>query len=66
MRFPEYEERKRDLLDDYSASEWLKRQIVIAESRDILDMLNDIEVLQELLMVKWNEAVEAIKGKKTV
>lgn len=66
MTFPEYEERKRDLLDDYSASEWLKRQIMVAENRDILDMLNDIEELQGLLMVKWNEAVEAIKGKKTV
>ena len=61
IKFPDYEKRKRELLYENSSSEWLKLQIVIAENRDILDMLNDIEALEGLLMIKLNEAVVALK-----
>lgn len=63
IKFPEYEAKRLELFNDASTSDWLKRQIVIADNRDILDVLNDIEVLQGLMMVKWNEAVEQMKDK---
>jgi len=57
----QYKDKAVEILESKSASHWLKKQIIIAESRNILDMLNDIEALQVVIMLKWEEAVEKIK-----
>jgi hypothetical protein len=57
-----YRDKAVEILESASASHWLKKQVVIAENRDILDMLNDIEALQSLLMLKWDEAVLRMRG----
>lgn len=62
MKLENYEARKRELMSDVSVSDYLKRQIVIAENRDILDMLNDVELLRDLLKSKFEEAVSVMRG----
>lgn len=62
MKSEAYEEKKRDLLEDIDLSDWLKQQIMVAEGRDMVDMLRDVEVLEELLLIKWNESVERINA----
>lgn len=59
----EYRKRVSGLLEDKSASEWIKRTIIVLNGRDIVDALNELEVLQELLMLKFEEAVVEMRAK---
>jgi hypothetical protein len=44
------------ILKDGSSSYWLKEAIRRLDNADIVDALNDIECLQELLVLKFDEA----------
>ncbi len=65
MKASKFREKCIEILEDKSASDWIKRQIVIANNRDVIDMLNEIEVLQDLLMLKFDEAVEHFRKEKS-
>jgi hypothetical protein len=56
---PTYEQKSKELLNDFTTSDWLKDAIRKVHDRDILDSLNDIEVLQDLLILRWHDAVKA-------
>lgn len=59
-----YISKKADILSDIGVSEWAKRAIMELGNRDILDALNDLELLQNTLMLKWYEAVRSLKAQK--
>jgi hypothetical protein len=45
-------EREIKIINDPSASFWLKKQITALQNRDIVDGLNDAEILVEILKEK--------------
>jgi hypothetical protein len=51
-----YVDKAKEILRDGSTSYWLKDAIRTLNNRDVIDALNDIEVLQELLVMKFDEA----------
>jgi hypothetical protein len=51
-----YKQKALMILKDGSSSYWLKEAIRRLDNADIVDALNDIECLQELLVLKFDEA----------
>ncbi len=51
-----YEQKVSEILKDASTSEWLKEAIIRLHNRDIFDVLNDIEVMQELFLLRFEDA----------
>ena len=59
-----FREAVQKLLADEGASSWVKLAIQRLNDRDVVDALNDLEVLQDLLMLKFDEALIAVRSKK--
>lgn len=52
----------RKTLADPSASYWIKGAIKDMESRDVVDMLNDAELLVRLVQARLDETIELAKA----
>ena len=52
-----YKEKVNLLLNDKATSNWLKKELRLIDGRDVLDYLNDIEMLHNLLTLKFNAMV---------
>ena len=50
------------ILEDPSASRWLKEQINITSERDIVDAMSDAEALLMVLHARWNTMTEQFKS----
>ena len=50
-----YDEITRDIQASLSASFWVKQAFKDLGERDVVDALNDVELLKDVLMVKWRE-----------
>ena len=48
-----YTKNEKAILDDPSASFWLKARIKEVSERDPVDVLNDIEVLESLIKARF-------------
>ncbi len=60
-----YVERAGMLLEDCSSSDWLKRAVVeLLDNCDVLDALNDVEMLESLLLEKFEEMRAADKARR--
>ena len=47
---------EKELMDDFSVSDWLKSQIIVTKSRDPLDALRDAALLVQVLEQRCLEA----------
>ena len=59
-----YEEEKKLLLKDASTSDWLKEAIVKLNNCDVLDVLNELECLTELFLLRFEEVKVAWEADK--
>lgn len=50
--------RESEIHADPSTSRWLKSSIEALESRDIVDMLNDIDILQQLAQQRYQSITD--------
>lgn len=50
-----YKQIAKDILADYSASIWIKNAIIGLECRDIVDVLNDLDLLRKIYLKKSKE-----------
>lgn len=53
---------EEQIINDPAASFWLKEQIKDSSNRDILDVLNDVDILRSILTLRH----EAIKVSKSI
>lgn len=44
------------ILDDESSSKWIKENVMRLHNRDVVDVLNELEVLTELFVTRFDEA----------
>lgn len=51
----------RGVLNDPTASYWLKKQVMEILSRDPVDVLNDLEVLREVAQFRLDEVIDKHK-----
>jgi hypothetical protein len=51
-----YQDRVIELIQDNSASQWFKWAMTSLDRRDVIDALNDLELLTELQMQRFEEA----------
>jgi hypothetical protein len=58
------QEMKQGLLQDFGTSKWLKRALQEADDRDMVDMLNDVEILALYLNRRLDEALGRIEEKE--
>ena len=49
-----YSEKMREVLTSGSASNWVKLALIDLTNRDVLDALNDVELLKDLMMLRWS------------
>ncbi|MEY8200463.1 MAG: hypothetical protein RPS47_14600 [Colwellia sp.] len=52
---------ENNIASDPSVSFWLKEQIEVTKTRDLLDALNDVEVLKSVLDARISEALKISK-----
>lgn len=52
-----YARAKEKLLADPTVTDWVKQQILALDHRDTADAMNDLELLMELLIVRFNEQI---------
>lgn len=59
-----YEDKAKEILRDGSTSYWMKEAIRSLHKRDVVDVLNELECLQELFMLRFEEAKAAWEADK--
>ena len=52
---------EKQIISDPAASFWLKEQIKESSNRDILDVLNDVDILRSILALR-HEAIKLARG----
>jgi hypothetical protein len=52
---------EQEVLQDLSASKWLKQIIMYSRDRDTVDCLNDVDVLKSLLEQRMQSQLESVK-----
>lgn len=56
------EQQRREIMDDPTASYWLKQAIAELWRRDVVDALHDLEVLRELLEAKQRVGLRMLES----
>jgi hypothetical protein len=59
-----YPERAREVVKDLGSSDWIKKAIVDLDRRDIVDVLNELELLQELFVEKFDYMKAAVEANR--
>lgn len=55
--FDKYVREVEKIIHDHSTNYWLRKVVYELDQRDVMDSINDLNVLQNLMQLKW----EALK-----
>ena len=60
-----YTSEAKKIISNWTASEFLRSAVLELNNRDVVDVLNDLEALQELFLLRFEEAKQAWERSKS-